>query len=219
MLNGLSSTKSSSSTTQSDNLAVLKSIHLTPPSANNRQHRTHHYHHTTQNGNGQMENGAGSNSNNNNFFTNHLNGTTNGSHNGVGNEFVADFRKASIYNSNNSLNSTGSGNSGHQVNGKITNETTTTMTNNNGDLNANFADFENNNCIYNAAGECYQREISAHYRSEIERIIRVKNLFIPPLLCLSWDQFYFLVERPKKNSISFQYISRCVLRRILQEQQ
>lgn len=170
MLNGLSSTKSSSSisssnTTQSDNLAVLKSIHLTPPSANNRQHRTHHYHHS-QNGNGQMENGGGagvgSNSNNNNFFTNHLNGTTNG----VGNEFVADFRKASIYNSNNSLNSTGSGNSGHQVNGKITNGISeTTMTSNNGDLNANFADFENNNCIYNAAGESYLREkICALYK-------------------------------------------------------
>lgn len=157
-LNGLSSTKSSSSTTQSDNLAVLKSIHLTPPSVNNRQHRTHHYHHS-QNGNGQMENGVGSNSNNNNFFTNHLNGTSNGSHNGVGNEFVADFRKASIYNSNNSLNSTGSGNSGHQVNGKITNGISETMTtNNNGDLNANFADFENNNCIYNAAGESYLRK-------------------------------------------------------------
>lgn len=220
MLNGLSSTKSSSSTTQSDNLAVLKSIHLTPPSANNRQHRTHHYHHTTQNGNGQMENGAGSNSNNNNFFTNHLNGTTNGSHNGVGNEFVADFRKASIYNSNNSLNSTGSGNSGHQVNGKITNETTTTMTSNNGDLNANFADFENNNCIYNAAGECYQREISAHYRSEIERIIRVKiSLYSSFIMSFMGSILFPCWTTKKKNSISFQYISRCVHRRILQEQQ
>ena len=206
MLNGLSSIKSSnsSSTIQSDNLAVLKSIHLTPPSANNRQHRTHHYHHT-QNGNGQMENGAGSNSNNNNFFTNHLNGTSNG----VGNEFVADFRKASIYNSNNSLNSTGSGNSGHQVNGKITNETT--MTSNNGDLNANFADFENNNCIYNAAGECCLREINAHYRRMV-RIIQVK-IFFSSLLCLSWDQFYFLVERiQKKTQYPFNthiYLSMC----------
>lgn len=133
---------------------------------------------------------VGSNSNNNNFFTNHLNGTTNGSHNGVGNEFVADFRKASIYNSNNSLNSTGSGNSGHQVNGKITNGISETMTSNNGDLNANFADFENNNCIYNAAGESYLRENV--------RIIQVKTFFLPLslstiLLCLSWDQFYFLV--------------------------
>jgi hypothetical protein len=158
--NGLSSSKS---TPQSDNLAVLKSIQLTPPSANNRQHRTHHYH--SQNGH-HHENG------NNNFFTNHLNGTTtttNGSsHNGVSNEFVADFRKASIYNSNNSLNSTGSG-SGHQVNGKITNGDATT-TNNNGDLNANFADFENNK-IYNAAGERYLSE------KFLIRTIQVKKVF------------------------------------------
>lgn len=122
---------------QVSDFTVLKSIQLTSPSANNRQHRTHHNH-------SQNENGS-------NFFpsattaANHLN-------NGSSNEFVADFRKANIYNSNNSLNSTGSGggNSGHQVNGKIpTNETSNSH---NGDLNANFADFENNK-IYNAAGE------------------------------------------------------------------
>lgn len=146
-LNG--STKSSTSSIQSDNLAVLKSIQLTPPSANNRQHRTHHVHQTSQNGNGVHENGT---SNNNNFFTTHLNGTTNGSSHGVSNEFVADFRKVSIHNSNNSLNSTGSG-GGQQVNGKITNGISETNgSNKNGDLNANFADFENNK-IYNAAGE------------------------------------------------------------------
>lgn len=161
------STKSSTSSIQSDSLAVLKSIQLTPPSANNRQHRTHH-HQTSQNGN-VHENGS---SNNNNFFTNHLNGTTNGSssHNGVSSEFVADFRKASIYNSNNSLNSTGSG-GGQQANGKITSETGINNNSNNSDLNANFADFENNK-IYNAAGECYLNnndsiQLDAYYRIKI----------------------------------------------------
>lgn len=148
-VNGSTKSSSSNSSIQSDSLAILKSIQLTPPSANNRQHRTHHLQ-TSQNGNAHEN---GSVSSNNNFFTNHLNGTTNGSsHNG--NEFVADFRKVSIYNSNNSLNSTGSG-GGQQGNGKITNGISETN-HNNGDLNANFADFENNK-IYNAAGECYDR--------------------------------------------------------------
>lgn len=129
MVNGSSSFKGG----QSDNLAVLK---LTPPSTNNRQHRTH-LSHSSQNGGNVQDNG----SNNNNFFTNHSNGS---SHSG---EFVVDFRKADIFNSNNSLNSSGSGSV------KIKNSATeTTKSDNKGDLNANFADFENNK-IYNAAGE------------------------------------------------------------------
>lgn len=90
-------------------------------------------------------------SQNNNFFVpqSNLNSASNGTpspQNGSisSNDFVADFSKASIYNSNNSLNST---ESCGQVNGKVTNGTTLI-----GDLNANFADFENNK-IYNAAGE------------------------------------------------------------------
>lgn len=127
-----------SSLQQVDNsLAVLKSIQLTPPTAANR-----HHHSRVPQQNGHV-NGftADTNNNNNNFFSN---GTSNGtlSHNGSiksdnSSEFVADFSKASIYNSNNSLNSAGSGG------GKTTNG---------GDMNANFADFDNNK-IYNAAGE------------------------------------------------------------------
>jgi hypothetical protein len=110
---------------QDNNLAVLKSIQLTPPTAANR----HHHSRVTHQSNGFDTN------NNSNF----LNGTS--SHNGSiksdNSDFVADFSKASIYNSNNSLNSAGSGG------GKTTNG---------GDMNANFADFDNNK-IYNAAGE------------------------------------------------------------------
>lgn len=134
-----------------DSLAVLKSIQLTPPAANNRHHhnRTHHVHQ-----NGHVNGFSTSDNINNNFFNqpNNLIGTSNGtppSHNGSiksdnSSDFVADFSKASIYNSNNSLNSVGSGG---QVNGRMTNGTSK-----NGDLNSNFADFENNK-IYNAAGE------------------------------------------------------------------
>ncbi|KAG5674928.1 hypothetical protein PVAND_004872 [Polypedilum vanderplanki] len=118
----------------SDNLAVLK---LTPPATNNRHHhRTNH--HNELNGNGiHLYNGSSSSTN----------GSIKSDNN---NDFVADFSKASIYNSNNSLNSTGSG--GH-VNGKITNGfgDTSVTTTNNSDVNANFADFDNNK-IYNAAG-------------------------------------------------------------------
>lgn len=154
---------------QTDSLAVLKSIQLTPPAVNNRQHRTHHLHQ-----NGFSTDTSTSNSNFFNQQTNHLNGTTNGhlnsnnsvngtsSHNGsimsdnkftTDSNFVADFSKASIYNSNNSLNSTGSGN---QV---VTNGTVT-----NGDVNANFAnfaDFENNK-IYNAAGKLIAKSSIIH---------------------------------------------------------
>lgn len=132
---------------QIDNsLAVLKSIQLTPPAANNRHHsRINH-----QNGN--LNGFSSTDSQNNNFFSpqNNLNGgASNGnfsSHNGSiksdnSNEFIADFGKVSIYNSNNSLNST---ESGGQLNGKLSNG--------NADSNANFADFENNK-IYNAQGE------------------------------------------------------------------
>lgn len=118
---------------QVDNsLAVLKSIQLTPPAANNRHHhRQNHVH----------QNGFSSDFQNNNFF--HQNGTkTNGSIKiDSSNDFVADFSKASIHNSNNSLNSTEG-----QVNGKTMNGISS-----NGDVNDNFADFENNK-IYNAAG-------------------------------------------------------------------
>lgn len=122
---------------QVDNsLAVLKSIQLTPPAANNRHH--HRQNHAHQNGFS-----TSSDFQNNNFF--HQNGaTTNGSiKSDSSNDFIADFSKASIHNSNNSLNST---ESGGQVNGKTLNGTTT-----HGDVNDNFADFENNK-IYNAAG-------------------------------------------------------------------
>lgn len=82
-----------------------------------------------------QQNGFGADTNNNS----NLNGTS--SHNGSiksdSSDFVADFSKASIYNSNGSLNSAGSGG------GKTTNGA---------DMNANFADFDNNK-IYNAAGE------------------------------------------------------------------
>lgn len=138
---------------QSDNsLAVLKSIQLTPPAANNRHHhnRPHHAHQ-----NGHVNGFATPSDGNNNFFNQqkNLNEASHGtpsSHNGSikndNSEFVADFNKAAIYNSNNSLNSTGSGS---QVNGKLSDGVTT-----NGDLNANFADFDNNK-IYNAAGRHY----------------------------------------------------------------
>jgi hypothetical protein len=151
-----SSTSSSSSSTSTlskssqqqqqsstDNLAVLKSIQLTPPSANNRsQHRIHH-----NNNNHHHQNGFENQNGNSNIKF--LNGSNNNGSIKSDNssDFVADFGKASIYNSNNSLNSTGSSGGGH-VNGKITNGfNDTAMTN--GDLNANFADFENNK-IYNA---------------------------------------------------------------------
>jgi hypothetical protein len=136
---------------QADSLAVLKSIQLTPPTAANRHHhsRTPHVHQQ----NGHVNGFASEANNNNNFFNqqNNLNVASNGSlsHNGSiksdnSSDFVADFNKASIYNSNNSLNSAGSG--GGQVNGKTTNG---------GDINANFANFADfdNNKIYNAAGE------------------------------------------------------------------
>jgi hypothetical protein len=91
---------------QDNNLAVLKSIQLTPPTAANR----HHHSRVTHQSNGFDTN------NNSNF----LNGTS--SHNGSiksdNSDFVADFSKASIYNSNNSLNSAGSGG------GKTTSTTT-----------------------------------------------------------------------------------------------
>lgn len=137
---------------QTDNsLAVLKSIQLTPPAANNRHHhnRTHH----VPQPNGHVNGFSAPSDTNNNFFNTqtNLNGASNGqvsSQNGSSksdnSEFVADFSKVNIYNSNNSLNSTGSGG---QVNGTLTNGTATSS-----DLNANFADFENNK-IYNAAGK------------------------------------------------------------------
>lgn len=136
-----------------NNLAVLK---LTPPASNNRHHhqRTQQSN-VIQNGHSEINGNSHNTINSNNFFTNNMNGTSssqNGSiksDNSCNNDFVADFSKASIYNSNNSLNSTGS--SG-QVNGKITTNGFKENTTNESDLNANFADFENNK-IYNAAGE------------------------------------------------------------------
>ncbi|KAL7045195.1 hypothetical protein ACKWTF_002166 [Chironomus riparius] len=138
----------------SNNLTVHK---LTPPAANNR----HHHHQRTQQShniqNGHLEmNGNSHNSinniNSNNFLTNNLNGKSsqNGSikSDNSCNDFVADFSKASIYNSNNSLNSTGSAG---QINGKTTINGFKENVTNERDLNANFADFENNK-IYNAAG-------------------------------------------------------------------
>jgi hypothetical protein len=166
---------------QPDNsLAVLKSIQLTPPTAANR----HHHSRTPHQQNGHV-NGFASD-NNNNFFNqqNNLNGTSNGSlsHNGSiksdnSSDFVADFSKASIYNSNNSLNSAGSG--GGQVNGKTTNG---------GEINvnfANFADFDNNK-IYNAAGEeiymkiyekslCVQEKLKASH--EYRKSLLIFSLF------------------------------------------
>ena len=152
-MNGISK----SSRQQADNnLAVLKSIQLTPPTANNRHHhsRTPHLQNGQANGFSSSSDSCNNvninnNNNNQNFFNqqNNLNGTSNGSlsHNGSiksdnSSDFIADFSKASIYNSNNSLNSAGSG-GGSQANSKMTCS----------DLNANFADFENNK-IYNAAG-------------------------------------------------------------------
>lgn len=133
-----------SKSSQVDNsLAVLKSIQLTPPAVNNRHH--HHRTHHQQNGNGNVF--ATTVDSQNNFFNqqNNLNGTSSSQNGSINSgEFIVDFSKASIYNSNNSLNST---ESGGQVNGKMSNGTAL-----HGDLNANFADFENNK-IYNAAGE------------------------------------------------------------------
>lgn len=97
-----------------------------------------------------------SDSNNNSFSQ--QNGTQSYHNGGIksdnSNDFVADFSKASIYNSNNSLNSTGSGG---QVNGKTVNGTSI-----NSGVNINFADFENNK-IYNAAGEMsFYLKFTAH---------------------------------------------------------
>lgn len=126
-------TAKSNHSSDNNNLAVLK---LTPPAANNRHHH-HRTHHNEINGNGiHLHNGSTS--------------STNGSIKSDSSDFVADFSKASIYNSNNSLNSTGSGG---QVNGKITNGfSEPSAPANKNDVNANFADFDNNK-IYNAAGE------------------------------------------------------------------
>lgn len=91
--------------------------------------------------------------NSNNFFTNNLNGKSSSQNGSIKSDnscsdFVADFGKASIYNSNNSLNSTGSAG---QVNGKVTTNGFKDNITNERDQNSNFADFENNK-IYNAAG-------------------------------------------------------------------
>lgn len=132
MTNGFASKSSQPSV--DNNLAVLKSIQLTPPTAVNRHHHSRVPH---------QQNGFAADTNNNgNFFTQqNLNGTSpqNGSiKSDNSSDFVADFSKVSIYNSNNSLNSAGSGGGKTTTNG--------------GDMNANFADFDNNK-IYNAAGE------------------------------------------------------------------
>lgn len=210
LINGISS-KSNHNNSTDNNLAVLK---LTPPAANNRHHhRTHH--NGLQNGHEHNNNNINNNNNNsnNNFFSNHLNGTsTNGSsHNGSiksdnSNDFVADFSKASIYHSNNSLNSTGSG--GGQVNGKITNghsETSITTAKTNSDLNANFADFENNK-IFNAAGKNFIRIVRKIIITNA-RIINELNfkkflpLFLSVSIKLTWTcLFLFLEEYYKFNN-------------------
>jgi hypothetical protein len=128
-------TQRSHHSSDSSNLAVLK---LTPPAVNNRHHHRTPHHHNELNGNGiHLHNGSSS--------------STNGSIKSDNSDFVADFSKASIYNSNNSLNSTGSG--GH-VNGKITNGfSDSSASTNRSDMNANFADFENNKIF--VAGELF----------------------------------------------------------------
>lgn len=156
-----------------ESLAILKSIQLTPPAANNRHHhnRAHPLHQ-----NGQVNGFSTSSDSNNNFFSqqNDLNGLSNGtpsSHNvsiksDNSNDFVADFSKASIYNSNNSLNSTSSGS---QVNDKMGHGIPT-----NSDVNINFADFENNK-IYNAEGEM---NLYFEYTAQCAKIIwKLKTIF------------------------------------------
>lgn len=178
---------------QADNsLAVLKSIQLTPPTAANRHHhsRTPHVH-QQQNGHA---NGFASDTSNNNFFNqqNNLSATSNGSlsHNGSiksdnSSDFVADFSKASIYNSNNSLNSAGSG--GGQVNGKTTNG---------GDMNANFANFADfdNNKIFNAAGEKKVHRLCVAALCAPRSNIKSLNLFLLPNLLFSFFFFLFRIH-------------------------
>ncbi|CRL00762.1 CLUMA_CG014017, isoform A [Clunio marinus] len=115
-----------------------KSIQIKPTAIYSR--------HRTQNG---LNNGSDCN---NNFFSqqNVINGKSlelNSSPNesiksSQSNDFMADFSKANIYNSNNSLNSTGSGG---QMKEKMSNGFATN------NMSENFADFENNT-IYNAGG-------------------------------------------------------------------
>ncbi|XP_070496621.1 arf-GAP domain and FG repeat-containing protein 1 isoform X2 [Chironomus tepperi] len=143
--NGISKSIGNHHSSDSNNLTVLK---LTPPAANNR----HHHQRTQQNHNIQNGHLEMNGNSHNNINSNNLNGKTsqNGSikSDNSCNDFVADFSKASIYNSNNSLNSTGSAG---QINGKTVINGFKENITSESDLNANFADFENNK-IYNAAG-------------------------------------------------------------------
>ncbi|XP_070496620.1 arf-GAP domain and FG repeat-containing protein 1 isoform X1 [Chironomus tepperi] len=144
--NGISKSIGNHHSSDSNNLTVLK---LTPPAANNR----HHHQRTQQNHNIQNGHLEMNGNSHNNINSNNLNGKTsqNGSikSDNSCNDFVADFSKASIYNSNNSLNSTGSAG---QINGKTVINGFKENITSESDLNANFADFENNK-IYNAAEE------------------------------------------------------------------
>lgn len=174
----------------SDSLAILKSIQLTPPAANNRHHhnRAHPLHQ-----NGQVNGFSTSSDNNNNFFSqqNELSNGTPSSHNGSiksdnSNDFVADFSKASIYNSNNSLNSTSSGG---QVNGKMAHGIPT-----NSDVNINFADFENNK-IYNVAGEI---NLYFEFTAHCSKIIWKLNTISEEITYLFFF-FPFLFHLPTTN--------------------
>lgn len=167
LTNGFASKSSQQSVDNS--LAVLKSIQLTPPTAANRHHHSRVPH---------QQNGFAADTNNNgNFFTQqNLNGTSpqNGSiKSDNSSDFVADFSKVSIYNSNNSLNSAGSGG------GK-----TTTI--NGGDMNANFADFDNNK-IYNAAGEDLRSFSSSEsWKNSFNFSVSLSFSFSPPNFNFYW---------------------------------
>lgn len=120
-----------------NNLAALKNFQLTPPASNIRPH-----HGTLQQQKGNFGDLTSTVNIQNKFKQQNLEISLNGSINS--DEFVADFSKASIYNSNSSLNITDSGS--HAIK-KVSNGISS-----NDELSANFADFENNK-IYNAAGE------------------------------------------------------------------
>lgn len=167
-VNSTTNSMTNGSGQQDNNLAALKAIALTPPTSN-RQNTRHNGISSLSNNNNNFNNNNSavkfqhqfSTEDQNSFFSSKLNSNTlNSTSNGCRNvdkklnesDFIADFSNANIYNSSNSLNSNGSGGTGHNSNSnKVMNGTL------NGDLNANFAnfaDFENNK-IYNAAGEFF----------------------------------------------------------------
>lgn len=124
-----------------DNLAVLKSIQLTPPGINDRHHHNR-AHHLDQNGHS-----ATSFDKNNNFSA-----QQNVPFKSIksiddkfssANDFTADFATANIFNSKAKLSTSDF----DQKNGNEVRESAVSS-----GLNLNFADFENNK-IYNAAGK------------------------------------------------------------------